>query len=1084
VYEKRVLEQYRQQYGDGVVELPSQSSQSQADLVAARDLTLEHLCAGAPLVYQGAFFDGRLSGRSDFLELRSDGYAVLDTKFGSTAKVTALLQLAAYADQLLRADIPLHPKVGLILGNGARPEYDVDELLAVYRHRRGRMEELLDRHLADDAPADWQKTNSCGRCDDCSVEITRSRDALLVHGLRVTQRAHLKEAGISTVEDLAKSTGPVPGVGSATLDRLRQQARMQSGQDSRPLLPDGKPDVHFEIIDEGVLRALPAPDAGDLFFDFEGDPLWDNGDGKGGLEYLFGVVEADTGTYVKWTADTREEEHNALRGFLDYVVERQIAHPALHIYHYAPYERTALTRLAGYASYGEDVVDDLLRNGVLVDLYGTVRSAVRVSQPSYSIKKLEPLYMGAEEREGVSGGGESVAMYGLYTRMREEGFGEADAVLKDILDYNEYDCRSTLKLRDWLRARIGDPANAPGLPVKPPRAERDPEIDHLADALREQADGLGAEHTDAAALRLLAACLGYHQREEKPVWWEHYARLRDPIEDWGGDRDVFLVEELLQDSGWTPPVGRKAARRTMTLAGTWGNGSTPGTEAAVVFAHPVPGGLQVPKDGCRATGPSCAITCTVNDQGRDIVTVELHLKKEQAEYDAVPVALVPRGPLKTDRIEKALQELGEQARFGLPSQPGTALLKRDPLPALPALPTDASEDQLIKTFTEAVRLRVGSFVAVQGPPGTGKTYLGARVVKALVAEGWRIGVVAQSHSVVGNFLDEVIKAGVPAGQVAKKEGDVTGAWESIKPTKMAGFLAKHVENGCVLGGTTWDMTHPDRVARGELDLLVVDEAGQYSLANTVAVSISAKRLLLLGDPQQLPQVSKGTHPEPVDTSALTWLMGEEVTMPTDRGYFLRKTWRMHPALTQKVSELSYAGELLSAEGVAAARRLDGVGPGLHVRPVAHQGNDTSSTEEAAEVVAVLRSVIGLQWTPKDELTRPLAATDVLVVAAYNAQVKEVRRHLAAAGLADVQVGTVDKIQGRQAAVVCVTLAASSAADVPRGMEFLLSRNRLNVAVSRAQWVAFVVHSPALADHLPSNPADLIRLGAYLRLLAP
>jgi len=1086
VYEKRVLEQYRQRLGDGVIELTSQPSRSQAELVAARDLTLEHLRGGAPLVYQGAFFDGRLSGRSDFLELRYDGYAVLDTKLARHAKVAALLQLAAYADQLLRADIPLHPKVGLILGNGAQPEYDVDELLAVYRHRRGRMEELLDGHLAGDAPADWQQTNSCGRCDDCSAEVTRTRDALLVHGLRVTQRAHLHQAGVTTVEDLATSTGPVPGVGSATLDRLRQQARMQSGQDNRPLLPDGQPDVHVEVVDEAVLRALPAPDDGDLFFDFEGDPLWDNGDGKGGLEYLFGVVEADTGAYVKWTADTREEEHAALRSFLDYVVKRRTAHPTLRIYHYAPYERTALARLAGYASYGEDVVDDLLRKGVLVDLYAAVRAAVRISQPSYSIKKLEPLYMGGQHRQGVSGGGESVEMYGLYTKMREEGSDEAQAVLNDILDYNEYDCRSTLALRDWLRGLVGDPASTTGPPVEPPEAEApgsepEPVADSLADHLREQANTLGAGHPDAGALRLLAACLGYHQREDKPVWWEHYARLRDPIEDWGGNRDVLVVEELLQDSGWTPPIGRRASRRTVTLAGTWGTGSTPGADATAVFAEPVPIGLQVPADGCRAAGPSCAIRCSVDDQGRDVVTVELPLKKDQAEYGSVPVALVPGGPLGTTRIQQALRELGEHARTDLPAQPGTALLKREPLPALPAA---ASADRLIETVTEAVRRRAGSFVAVQGPPGTGKTYLGARVVKALVDEGWRVGVVAQSHSVVAHFLDAVVEAGVPADQVAKKAGDATGAWASLKDTRMARFLADHADRGCVLGGTTWDMTHVDRVARGGLDLLVVDEAGQYSLANTLAVSVSAKRLLLLGDPQQLPQVSKGTHPEPVDTSALTWLMDGAATMPPDRGYFLPQTWRMHPTLTAKVSELSYAGRLQSESGVADRRRLDGVKPGLHVRPVEHQGNDTSSPQEAAEVVSCLRSVIGLPWTPDDGPTRPLTATDVLVVAAYNAQVKEVRRQLAAAGLADVQVGTVDKLQGREAAVVCVTLAASSAADVPRGMEFLLSRNRLNVAVSRAQWAAFVVHSPALADHLPTNPADLIGLGAYLRLLAP
>jgi len=283
----------------------------------------------------------------------------------------------------------------------------------------------------------------------------------------------------------------------------------------------------------------------------------------------------------------------------------------------------------------------------------------------------------------------------------------------------------------------------------------------------------------------------------------------------------------------------------------------------------------------------------------------------------------------------------------------------------------------------------------------------------------------------------------------------------------------------VLGGTLWDLTNPARVPPGSLDLLVVDEAGQFSLANTFAVSVAARNLLLLGDPQQLPQVSQGHHPEPVDTSALGWLVDGHDTLPAGLGYFLDTTWRMHPALCAPVSELAYEGRL-HAVPAAADRHLDGVVPGVRTVLVEHTGNAVSSTQEAQQVVAEVRSVLGRTWTDGG-VSRPLTPQDVLVVAAYNAQVWTIARALAAAGVEGVRVGTVDRFQGQEAPVVLVSLAASTPEDVPRGMEFLLSRNRLNVALSRGKWAAVVVRSPHLTDYLPSTPAQLAELGAFIRL---
>ncbi|MGB4272057.1 MAG: DEAD/DEAH box helicase, partial [Propionicimonas sp.] len=263
--------------------------------------------------------------------------------------------------------------------------------------------------------------------------------------------------------------------------------------------------------------------------------------------------------------------------------------------------------------------------------------------------------------------------------------------------------------------------------------------------------------------------------------------------------------------------------------------------------------------------------------------------------------------------------------------------------------------------------------------------------------------------------------------------------------------------------------------------LVIEEAGQYSLANTLAVARASKRLLLLGDPRQLPQVTQGAHPQPVDESALGWLSPGHATLPDDLGYFLPDSWRMHPNLCAAVSRVSYNGKLHSAP--AAVRRfLEGAPAGVETVLVEHTGNATSSDEEADEVVRQARRHLGLAWTPNlDAHPRPLQQEDLLVVAPYNAQVNLIRDRLDDAGLTDVRVGTVDKFQGQEAPVVLVSMACSAAAEAPRGMEFLLNRNRINVAVSRGQWRAVIIRSENLTDHLPGTPAALEDLGAFIGL---
>jgi len=1129
------------QTGHGVYEVTRPEAKVYQDrgvLAAKHAETLDALRAGADVVFQGGFFDGRFHGWSDFLVKESDAYTVYDTKLARHAKVTAVLQLAAYGDQLLRAGIPVTPTVRLILGDHRKTDHSLRDVLPVYRHRRARVEAILDAHVAADAPARWDDGvhRACGRCEECAAQIEATRDVLLVAGLTTVQRTRLRAAGITTIDQLAANETPVPRVAATTLERLHAQAALQVAQDDPATTADaGRPVLRYDLYDPQAIGHLPPPDSGDLFFDFEGDPLWNDGDPSDwGLEYLFGWVEAPEaapdaaqvqGRYTPLWAHDRAGEKAALERFVDHLVALRAAHPGMHVYHYAAYETTALKRLVGRHGTREAELDVLLTAGVFVDLYTTVRESLRVSQPSYSLKKLEPLYMGAQLREGVDNAADSMVAYAQACEARDSGRPDVHAAaLEDIAQYNAYDCESTYRLRQWLIERGAERGVTP---VGAPRPERAPKArtprqvraddakrlaTELADAAASElwdfAEHASSDHeADGTAAALLAAAVGYHRREEKPFWWAHFGRLSTPVEDWTDTRGTFRVAdadavEVLTE--WECPSTRHAWRRTVRLRGELEPGTdiVPGATVLPYYRPPLPEVADAGEDCPNGWNPSGAEVIAITTDGElDVVTISESAGKAGPTFEQLPYALGPASTAQNGPLVKAIAEVAVRAAAALPQLVPSAVVDilRPPPPRLKEGRSLADlhldRDRPIEAITRALLAMDDSYLAVQGPPGTGKTYTAAHVIAALVRDHrWRIGVAAQSHEVVENVLRGVRECGIPADAVGKKLGrhDHGLDWTVLRPTSAKepgypdapSFAAFHAAQtgGYVVGGTAWDFVSESRLPDEPYDLLVVDEAGQFCLANTVAVSASAHRILLLGDPQQLPQVSQGTHPAPVDTSALGWLADGARTLPEELGLFLSTSRRMHPDLCASVSDLAYDGRLHSQE-VAAARSLEGVHPGLRAVPVTHYGNKTESAEEAAAVVQIVSGLVGRRWRDPDaEVDRPFEARDAIIVAAYNAQVGTVRAHLDAAGFPATRVGTVDKFQGQEAAVVIVSLAASSAEEVPRGVEFLLNRNRLNVAISRGQVCAYLVHSPRLLDHLPASPAALEEFGAFVGLV--
>lgn len=1104
VHEEKQLQKYRNEFGDQVVELGRPDYKSSVPLeqqmVELTKLTVDALETKRPVVFQGTFFDGVFQGFADFLILQDDGsYAVYDTKLARKAKITALVQIASYADQLMKMGIPVARHAHLILGDNSLSSHNLEDIMPLYLKKRQDMIEVIAARMKNKEqggiPIQWNDETypPCGKCVVCEPEIERTDDVISVAGLRMEQRAKLRADGISTLEDLATTDlKKITDMSSRTFASLKSQARVQLATRNSA----NKAQPYFELFDSQALSVIPASDDGDIFFDFEGDPLYSEGS-IWGIDYLFGWVDKDKEFSPLW-AHNLEQEKVAFFDFVSYIKERRALYPKMHIYHYAAYEKTHLLSLAARYGVEEDYISQLLIENVLVDLYPIVRRAVLIGSYSYSLKKLEPIFVTNEERAGVTNAADSVVEYANYCDMVSNNeLEKAELKLKEIEDYNAYDCRSTLGLRNWLMTLAKDAGvELRGIKhaaeTELEEIEQDPLCGNLMSLISNTP--LGDRTPDHTAIALTAAAIDFHRREKKSFWWEHFSRLENPMDEWENDKDVYVVEKCEVVSDWAVPASARAKlkRRTIKIH----TKPAPGSKVSVGDAR----WLLYPADAASIPGDEnpgflrvVKRSVVTEVEGDSVLHVEESLPTDVEPYNYVPLAVVPGQPIDTRNLEAAIKEWGEKVLAEYPNlkpDPALDILRRRPPSdsALEELDVNASYETIIK----AIRNINNSFLAIQGPPGAGKSFNGGKVIGDLVMKhGWKVGVVGQSHSTVENLLKSIHKnGGVPADLIAKPgskthdEGeDKKMPWVIIdKGSKKTREYREFIDGKStfVIGGTAWDLANRERIGFKELDLLVIDEAGQFSLANTIAVSSAAKRLLLLGDPQQLPQVTQGMHPEPVDGSALGWLAGNDEVLSQEFGYFLPSTYRMTHELCNVVSSNWYESRLGS---VAPVRSLELVEPGFYPVPIEHFGNSTESVAEADKVVEIVGDLQNRNWNDGGKSGRLNDAHEnIIVVAPYNAQVQLIRKKLDAAGFTSIPVGTVDKFQGQEAAVAIISMTASSAHETPRGIEFLLMPNRLNVAISRAKWAAYLVYSPRLLDYKPTNVDNLRLISKFINLV--
>ncbi len=1061
--------------GLSVVDL---SGESEATAIEA---TLAAMQGRTDAIVQASLAGGDWRGRADVLlrverpsRLGNWSYEVSDCKLARETKAETILQLCLYSDLVaeLQGTTPesfhvIRPNVGF-----APESYRFSAFAAYYRTIKASLAAAVRAGSSGTYPEPVAHCDICRWWKECDFRRRRDDHLSFVAGASKLQRKELVIQGVPTLESLAKVPLPIPFKPARGAregyTRIREQARLQL--EART---EGHPKFESLSIEpgEGLFR-LSSPSTGDIFLDFEGDPFVEDG----GREYLFGTLTADPKGNLdyrcRWALD-RAQERAAFEEFIDMAFARMARFPDLHIYHFGSYEPGAIKRLMLRYATREEEVDRLLRGEVFVDLHLITKQSVRASVEEYSLKEMEK-FCGYVRKVALR---EANQARHFVEHQLELNVSPAitDEARRLVEGYNEDDCRATERLRHWLEGLRGKLV-AGGMEVPRPALKDTSPSDEVTAHQRRVAalfealthglpEELKERNRDQAARWLLAHALDWHRREEKVKWWEFFS-MKD------------LSEEELYDEK-SAVAGLTHLRRMP---------KTSPKERAPIDQYHYP--LQ-----------ECSIR-----EGDTLYTLDEEKFGEVAAADPVARTFDVKKPIRLDALHPSC--VFAHTRYSTKEQSGSILRLANRIVAngidgrgayraardllLRNAPRLVAGQTLERSDNETVvqaACRVGlaldnSVLPIQGPPGAGKTFTGARMICTLVSQGRKVGVTAVSHKVIRKLLEDVAKAardmGVAGVHCAHRKETADPHSRPVAEIDSNGEALQSLRSGAVnvLGGTSWLWSREEFVE--SVDVLFVDEAGQMSIANVLAVAPAGKNLVLLGDPQQLEQPQQGSHPEGSDISALAHLLEGRRTISDAQGLFLAATWRLQPAICRFTSELFYEGRLVSLNGLEG-QNIEASAPfrnaGLWFVPVVHEGNQNHSVEEVEQVAALVELLTrtGSTWTDRQGNRKNMTIDDILIVAPYNDQVNRLIQRLPRA-----QVGTVDKFQGQEAAVVIYSMTTSSPEDAPRGMEFLYNLNRFNVATSRACCACIVVGSPLLLTPECRTPHQMELANALCR----
>ena len=1037
----------------------------------AQEQTLDAIREGVEVIYQARLGkENEWWGWADFLIrvpqpsiLGEYSYEVMDTKLASETKAATIIQISLYSEA-----------VGEIQGKSPErmwvktPEdqigYRVSDYASYVRLVKRRFLEAINKSEQNTYPEPVTHCEVCTWWEICNNK-RRSDDHLsFVAGMGRSQIKEVANQGVETLEAFAQLVSPIPFKPSSgaiqTYQKLRDQANIQwrsRNQNDQPLheFLDFQPDKGF--------FNLPEPNPFDIYLDLEGDPLVE----PGGLEYLIGWFHQ--GHYEALWAKTEEEEKEAFESFIDLVMRIKSEHPEMHIYHYAPYEVSAFKRLMGKYATRQDKMAELLRSNTFIDLYRVVRQSLRASVEKYSIKDLEKFYGYTRELD-LKELPKQKSMFEFLLETNRTGDATPE-MLNTIQLYNQDDCISTQRLHLWLE-NLRSQIIQRGTDIPRPEAKSMEPTEKISDFLEEIRPlkenlrlGLPASQAERSdeqqAKYILAEMLDWYHRERNAKYWEKY-------------RLIYMSSEEFFDE-------------KNAISGLSYTGISYPEKQSIVFKYEFPKQdveLKVTKSVFGQNGqPVGSIIRLDSDAGI------IHLKKGPSiDHSFHPSDIFFYEIPINDKVkEDSIIRLAKWViKNGIDStkeefKACRSLLLRKPFEI--KISNIDQEDflELAKKWAENLNL---SYLPIQGPPGAGKSYTASRVIMHLISQGKKIGITAMSYKVIESLLEKVWEFSVSNGKpiqmgqmVQKLEVQEDIPWECFTVAQKAITSLSKCD---LLAGTPFFWAREELIE--SVDYLVIDEAGQLSLIDTLACGAAGKNLILLGDPQQLQQPQQGTHPDGTEVSALSHILQGHQTISQDQGIFLAKTWRMHPEICAFDSEQFYEEKLHPVEGLRNQQILGNTkfaGSGLRFLSVNHTGNSNYSSEEVGIISRIVEDLVkgDVFVQESDKKTHNLTKSDIKIISPYNLQVDALKE-----AIPDVEIGTVDKFQGQESPVVIYSMATSSSEDAPRGMEFLYSPNRFNVAVSRAKNIFILVASPSVLEPDCKNPIQIKLANPFCRFL--
>ena len=1021
--------------------------------------TIESMKAGFDIIRGGYLKDDKWSGEFDFLQksekyksnLGEYSYEVIDTKNTSGVKTDHIIQVGMYS-YLLEKIQGLTPRsFFILLKDLKKEEIKVSQVNEFFLENKSQYELFIKNDLNKTKP---EKCDHCQICDwqeVCENEWKVKRHLNQVGGNNKNYIKKFKKNNINTIDDLAKIDvkKKIENLKEEVLQKLKKQAELQLIYEKT-----GKPCL--EIITKNIsepkgFNLLPKPSSVDLFFDLESVPdhIY-----SGKLEYLFGIyyVEDNKETYIPFWAHSKDEEKNSLKRFFKLTKDHFKKYPDAKIYHYASYEITALEKLTSFHKVHGIDYDHYLHMGKFVDLFRVTKQAILVSENSYSIKNLEKFY-NFERKGDVQKGDKSEQYYIEWMETKNQ------KLLDELQSYNLQDCKSTYELRNWLLSI--KPNNTKWLtPSKEIIELRDKEIKFLD--YQEKLEKTKVK--DKELINILKDIHGFYNRENKPDWREYF------------DRKYFSHTELIDD---IECIGNMKKVGDITQE-----------KRSYVFKYAFEEQEFKLKEGKRATIANNLFPDQTDDAG---AIVELNHEKKyiklkrgtKAGHLPDQLSIGPGSPFDPSKLELSTYNfidsvLDQTGEF----QSLRRLLQKEN----PKIKGIKKGEKILKTnnFFEEIPNIISnldnSYIYLQGPPGTGKTTQAANAIVELIKKNKKVAITANSHKVIHNLIEKVeITAtekkvnfkGLKAGRTNDVDTVYNGKFVVTSSRDTDFIYGVKDKTTLLFAGTKYHLSNG--YYDSKIDYLFIDEAGQISVADLIVLGQIAKNIVLIGDQNQLGQPTKGSHPGLSGKSILEFLLEGQDTISEDKGIFLNKTYRLHPKINEFTSSSFYENRLITDEQTKNRKILfKDKGffseSGIYYLDMNHEDNIQTSQEECDEIKKIVDGFIGQDYFDGKK-NRKITIKDILIISPYNAQVNLIGFNLKNK---EARVGTIDKFQGQEAPITIISMTSSDPENLPRNKEFFFSRNRLNVAISRAQCISIILFNSNLLKFAPKT-VDHVKL---------